>query len=218
MIDDPLRAVPPHDAKAEIAVLGGIVLDNRVLDDALEVITADDFYLERNRAIFRAMIELALRGAPIDAVSLSAALAGQPDVIDGGYIAEIAAEVPSAAAVGHYARIVKGKAALRELAFQTACIFRECHEPRFDVEAFLNEAEQRVFDACRCEGRNAMPSAAAELMADATERMRARSDGKMPEDVVTSGFEELDTFTGGLEASQLIVIAARPSMGKTALA
>src|SRR5436309_7183156 len=117
--DDILRRVPPQNVEAEQSVLGAVLLDNDAINQAIEILTAEDLYRESHREIFRAMVGLSERNQPVDAITLTDALrtAGVLEAVGGaGYIAELAACVPTAANAAHYARIVREKALLRSLA------------------------------------------------------------------------------------------------------
>ena len=131
--DDILRRVPPQNLEAEQSVLGAILLDNDAINAALEIVLPEDFYQERHRVVFRTMTELSDRNVPIDAITLTDALAGKGflEQIGGpAYIAELASIVPTAAHTGHYARIVREKAVLRTLGSIATEIAADRPEPR----------------------------------------------------------------------------------------
>jgi replicative DNA helicase len=218
--DDVLRRVPPQNIEAEQSVLGAILLENDAINQALEIMSADDFYRESHREIFRAMVELSDRVQPIDAITLTDALRsrGTLEQIGGpAYIAELADTVPTAANVAYYARIVREKAVLRSLATVATDIASSAYDAPARVDEFLDEAEHRIFEISE---QRIKPSF--HTMPDLT-RESIRMLERMYEnrEVVTgvpTGFRDLDTVTAGLQPSDLIVLAARPSMGKTALA
>ncbi len=186
-IEENLRKLPPQNLEAEEFVLGGILLDNDACNRAVEVgLRPDDFYRESHRKIFGAMLDLAERGTPVDAVTLGESLRqqGQLQAVGGAsFIAELTDRVPSAANVAHHARIVKEKAILRGLISTSTEIATQAYEGRQDVEQFLDDAERK------------------EMITG-----------------VPTGFHDLDRLTAGLQRSDLIIIAGRPGMGKTALA
>ncbi len=147
--DDVLRRVPPQNIEAEQSVLGAILLQNEAIDQALEIVTADDFYRETHREIFRAMMSLSDHSQPVDAITLTDALRtkGILEQVGGpAYVAELADTVPTAANVAHYARIVREKAVLRSLATIATDIASSAYEANANVDEFLNTAEHRIFE------------------------------------------------------------------------
>ncbi|MGH7814004.1 MAG: replicative DNA helicase [Candidatus Binataceae bacterium] len=218
--DDILKRVPPQNLEAEQSVLGAILLDNESINPALEIIGAADFYRESHRQIFTAMVELSDHANPIDAITLIDALRGKGvlEAIGGpAYIAELATVVPTAANAAHYARIVREKAILRGLASIAADIASSAYEAPADVDGFLDLAEHRIFEISE---RRIQPSfhAMPELTRESLKILERLYENKEMVTGVPTGFIDLDRITAGLQAADLIVIAARPSMGKTALA
>ena len=146
---DILRRVPPQNLEAEESVLGAILLENEAMNQALEILTADDFYREAHRTLFRAMAELSDRNQPVDAITLTDALRAKGKLEDVGgpaYIAELAMRVPTAANIAHYARIVREKAVLRSLASVSSEIASAAYDGQSNVDEFLDEAEHRIFE------------------------------------------------------------------------
>jgi replicative DNA helicase len=219
-VDEALRRVPPHSIEAEESVIGGVLLDNTAVDRALEIVRPDDFYRDAHRKIMRAIVDLDQRNEPVDLVTLADALRARNELTDVGgaaYLAELAERVPTAANVGHYARIVKEKAILRALIQTTAEIGAGCYELQGEVERFLDEAEHRIYEIAE---RKARPSLlrVGDIVVDsmkAVEQLYERQDFVTG---VPSGFRDLDRKTAGLQKGDLVIIAGRPSMGKTALA
>jgi replicative DNA helicase len=218
--DDILRRVPPQNLEAEQSVLGAILLDNDAINHAVEILTAEEFYRESHREIFRAMIELTDHNQAVDAITLTEAL-GTKGVLEqiGGpaYIGELAAFVPTAANISEYARIVHDKAVLRSLASISTAIASSAYEAPRNVDEFLDEAEHQIFEIAERRVKQSFFS-----MRDVTfravdyvERLYHRRELITG---VPTGFIDLDGLTAGLQPSDLVVIAARPSMGKTALA
>src|SRR5260370_32240354 len=149
MPDDILRRVPPQNLEAEQSVLGAILLENEAINQSLEILTAEDFYRESHRAIFRAMIELTDHNQPVDAITLTEALgtSGALENVGGpSYIAELAAIVPTAANVADYARIVHDKPVLRSLAPIATAIASSAYEAPRNVDEFLDQAEHQIFE------------------------------------------------------------------------
>jgi replicative DNA helicase len=218
--DDILRRVPPQNLEAEQSVLGAILLDNDAINQALEILNEADFYRESHREIFRAMAGLSDRNQPVDAITLTDALRtrGALEAIGGpAYIAELAACVPTAANIGHYARIVREKAVLRSLASVTTEIAAGAYDAPADVDQYLDTAEHRIFEISERRVRqsfytmNEMTRESLKLIEQLYERKELVTG-------VPTGFSDLDRLTAGLQPSDLVIIAARPSMGKTALA
>ncbi len=218
--DENLRRVPPHSIEAEESVLGGVLIDNAALDHALELVMPADFYREAHRKIMQAILDLNERHEPVDLVTLADALRSRnelPDVGGAAYLAELAERVPTAANVGYYARIVKDKAILRSLIQTTAEIAARSYEAQADVESFLDEAEHHIFALSE---RKARPSFF-RLRDIVVESMKAVEQLYERRELVTgvpTGYVDLDKKTAGLQPGDLIIVAGRPSMGKTALA
>jgi replicative DNA helicase len=218
--EDRTRNVPPHSIEAEESVIGGVLLDNTSLDRALEIIVPDDFYREAHRKIMRAILDLSDRHEPVDLVTLADALRSRSELQDVGgaaYLAELAERVPTAANVAYYARIVKEKALLRSLIQTTSEIATRCFEPQADVESFLDEAEHRIFEVSE---RKTRPSFF-RLRDIVVESMKAVEQLYERKELVTgvpTGYVDLDRKTAGLQPGDLVIVAGRPSMGKTALA
>jgi len=219
-LQDNLRRVPPQSIEAEESVLGGILLENTALDRAIEVIGSDDFYREAHRKIFRGMLELSERGEPADIITLSEVLRSRGDLVDVGgvtYLAELAERVPTAANILQYARIVKEKAILRGLIGTATDIATRGYEANQDVEELLDSAEQRIFAISEGRIRPAFYRMGEVIMETlkTVERLHAH---KQLVTGVPTGFKDLDRLTAGLQPAELIILAGRPGMGKTALA
>jgi replicative DNA helicase len=222
--DDILKRIPPQNLEAEQSVLGAILLDQkRALNTAFEIITCDDFYRETHREIARAMVALDEAHIEIDAITLTDALRnkGALEAVGGpAYIAEIASVVPTAANVAYYARIVHEKAILRSLASVATDIASTAYEYGGDLDEFLQDTAKRIFDICTEREQSGtfitMPEATRNYLKQ-IERAYNKENKENPSGLLT-GFTDLDNAIGGLEPANLILIAARPSMGKTSLA
>jgi replicative DNA helicase len=215
-----LRRVPPQSLEAEESVLGGILLDNTALDPVIEVLIAEDFYRESHRKIFRAMLDLSEKGEPADIITLGEVLRAKNAIADVGgmtYLAELAERVPTAANILHYARIVKEKAILRGLIGTTTQIATRSYEAGEDVDHLLDEAEQSIFAIS--EGR-IKPSfyKMSDVIMDTLKTVEMLHDRKQLVTGVATGFDDLDKLLAGLQPSDLIILAGRPAMGKTAFA
>jgi replicative DNA helicase len=218
--NDILKRVPPQNIEAEQSVLGAILLDNDAINHAIEILTAEDFYRESHREIFRAMLALSERNQPVDAITLTDALrtGGVLEAVGGvGYIAELAACVPTAAHAGHYARIVREKALLRSLASISTEIASGAYDSPPNVDEYLDESEHKIFAISERRIRQSFHSMP-ELTRESIRLLERLYERKELVTGVPTGFLDLDRLTAGLQAADLVVIAARPSMGKTALA
>ena len=219
-VGDILARVPPQNLEAEQSVLGAILLSNDAIDRIVDIITSADFYRVAHGQIFSAMIELRDRAEPVDAITLTEALvrSGKLESVGGpAYIAELAAVVPTASNIEHYARIVREKALLRSLASATTEIASGSYDAPANVEEYLDQAEHRIFQIVDQRIRQSFHTVHDAMIKsiDQVERLfhtRELITG------VPSGFLDLDRLTAGLQPSELIVIAARPGVGKTALA
>ncbi|HKA55176.1 MAG TPA: replicative DNA helicase, partial [Candidatus Binatia bacterium] len=217
-LEDTLRKVPPQSLDAEESVLGGVLFDAHALDRVVEMLSVDDFYRESHRKIFRAMLALSEKGEPIDLITLSDLLKSRGELQDVGgatYLAELADKVPSAANIGHYARIVREKAVLRSLINVCNEITSRCYNGQEDIEPFLDEAERLIFDVSE---KRVRPSffKMGDLIMDTIKTVEQLFERKELVTGVPTGFLDLDRKTAGLQPSDLIIVAARPSMGKTA--
>jgi replicative DNA helicase len=219
-VGDILRRVPPQNLEAEESVLGAILLENDAINVVLEILTADDFYRDAHRRIFQAMVELADHNQPVDAITLTDTLRSQGSLETVGgpaVIAELAVRVPTAAHAAHYARIVREKAILRSLAAAATEIASAAYEARSDADDFLDQAEHKIFEISE---RRIRPSfhSMPELTRESLKMIERLYERRELVTGVPTGFSDLDRITAGLQPSDLIIIAARPSMGKTALA
>ena len=216
--------VPPHSLEAEQSVLGGLMLDNEAWDKVSELVVADDFYRKDHRIIFRFMQELIEHGNPIDLVTLSEAL-DRENELDGvggfAYIGEMAKNTPSAANIGAYATIVRERAVVRDM----ICVANDSAEAGFEPEGrdsaqLLDFAESKVFKiAEKRTNASEGPQDIKHILASTVDKIEELYNN--PHDGVTgisSGYEDLDKMTAGFQDSDLIIIAARPSMGKTTFA
>lgn len=214
------RRVPPQSLEAEESVLGGILLDNTALDRVTELVRVDDFYREAHRKIFRAMLALGERGEPADLVTLAEALRqrGELEAVGGAAaLAELADRVPTAANVARYARIVRDKAIQRNLIATATAIAERCYEASGDVRELLDRAEGEIL---ALSDQEVKPTFARldTVISRAFNDIEHLHQKKQVVTGVPTGFIDLDKLTAGLQPSDLVVIAARPSMGKTAFA
>jgi replicative DNA helicase len=217
ILEDALRKVPPQSLDAEESVLGGILIDPHALDRAIESMSAEDFYRETHRKIFRAMLALTEKGEPIDLITLTDTLKARGELQDIGgatYLAELQDKVPSAANIAHYARIVREKAVLRSLINVSNEIASRCYSGEEDIERFLDEAERLIFEVSEKRVRPAFFKMS-EMIMDTVKTVERLFERKEMVTGVPTGFLDLDRMTAGLQPADLIIVAARPSMGKT---
>ncbi|WP_220720315.1 replicative DNA helicase [Agarivorans litoreus] len=215
---------PPHSLEAEQAVLGGLMLDNNAWDNVSELVVEQDFYQRAHQYTFSAMHRLAESGQPIDLVTVSEELERQEQLDDIGgfaYLGEIAKNTPSAANIRAYAEIVRERAVTRELIAVANEIADSCYEPAGRKSSdLLDFAESKVFKIAESRANaNEGPKEVKGLLAETIDKIEELY--KSPNDGVTgvsTGFADLDKKTSGLQGSDLIIVAARPSMGKTTFA
>ena len=217
-LDDNLRKVPPQNLEAESSVLGGILLENEAINQVLELLRPEEFYRESHRKIFRAMIELSDRSEPVDLITLSEFLKGRGELEGAGgtaYLASLADFVPTAANISYYARIVREKAILRSLINAATDIATRGFEEQGNVEEFLDTAEKVIFDISERKIKAAFV-AVGDMIKDTLKTVEKLYERKEMVTGVPTGFRDLDKLTAGLQSAELIVVAGRPSMGKTA--
>lgn len=211
---------PPYAPEAEISVLGGMLIDGDAVAKAMEIVDDSAFYREANRRIFRAMARLFQRGQVIDAVTLIEELK-KTDELDGvggmGYVGELLDVVPTAANIEYHARIVRERALLRRLIEASSSIIRDAYETgERTVEDVLDEAEQRIFQVAQSHDRTGFIWIK-KILYPTFERIEQLQAAKGGITGVPTGFYGLDDLTGGFQKGDLVIVAARPSMGKTAL-
>jgi replicative DNA helicase len=209
----------PHNLEAERSVLGAILLHNDAFNLAAEVIDSVDFFRDAHRRIFDKMVKLAERGDAIDLVTLKEELgrAGDLDAVGGpAYITALVDGVPRSSNIEHYARIIKEKATLRNLIFSANKILSTAYEGEEEADVILDQAEHAIFAIADDKIRDGFVSLRdlAQTSLDTIEKLHARKELVTG---VPTGFTDLDEMTSGLQPSDLIIVAARPSMGKTSL-
>jgi len=220
-IDASLYKVPPQSIEAEQSVLGGILLENQAINAVLEILTGADFYNGGHRKIFDAVTDLSDRGEPSDLITLSNLLKdrGQLDQVGGmAYLASLVDSVPSAANIAYYCRIVKEKAVLRSLIATATEILQKTYATSgSDLDTILDEAEHAIFEISENKIRPSFYTMK-DVVKDSFRKIEKLAEKKDLITGVPTGFDKLDEITSGLQNSDLIIIAGRPSMGKTAFA
>jgi replicative DNA helicase len=219
-IDSSLHKVPPQNLEAEQSVLGGILLDNLALNTVLELLETDDFYSEAHRKIFSAIIELSNRNEPCDLITLSNILKIQKRIEKVGgttYLASLVDNVSSAVNIAYYAKIIKEKSILRRLIGTATEILNKSYDAGMDIDSVLDEAEHAIFEISENKIRPTFHPIR-EIIKDSFKTIERLYAKKELVTGVATGFDKIDDITSGLQNSDLIIIAGRPSMGKTAFA
>lgn len=212
---------PPLSMEAETAVLGGMLIDREAVTRAVEILNDGMFYREANRRLYRAMIRLFERGDVIDVITVSEELKKTAELESSGgfdYIGQLVDAVPTAANIEYHARIVRDKALLRRLVEQSSQIIRDVYEQgERDVDEILDQAEARIFQVAESHKREGFVWIK-EILWSAFEHIERLQESATGITGVPTGFADLDRMTTGLQKGDLCIVAARPSMGKTALA
>ncbi|HUW37636.1 MAG TPA: replicative DNA helicase [Rhodocyclaceae bacterium] len=226
--DDPQVAalkLPPHSVEAEQSLLGGLLLDNSAWDRIADIVTEADFYRDDHRRIFRHIARLIERARPADVVTVFESIEKSNEVEQAGglaYLGEIANNTPSAANIRRYAEIVRERAVLRRLVTVGDEIAASALNPNGrDAKLLLDQAEAKVFEIAEAGARSSQGFVAIQpLLGQVVDRIQELYEQENPSDVtgVPTGFADLDKMTSGLQPGDMIVVAGRPSMGKTAFA
>ncbi|ABN53458.1 MAG TPA: replicative DNA helicase [Hungateiclostridium thermocellum] len=209
--------IPPQNIEAEQSVLGAILLDKEVLSSVTEIISSQDFYREDHREIFEAIMDLYEKGEPIDLITVAEQLKvrGSLEAVGGlEYLTNLASLVPTTANAKHYAKIVEEKSILRRLIKASSEIINMGYEAAEEVSYVLDKAEKSIFDVLQ--KRNTQGFALIkDVLIDTFNRLEELYNNKGYITGIPTGFVDLDYKTAGLQNSDLILIAARPAMGKT---
>ena len=214
--------VPPQHIEAEQSVLGGLLLDNTGLDRIADQLGADDFYRREHRLIFEAIRALCQASTPADAVTVAEYLEKHGELENAGglaYLGSLANNTPSAANVAAYAAIVRERAILRRLIQASGEISASAYAPEGrSAQQVLDRAEERILEVSQTGHRRGNFQPINALLSQAVERIDQLFRSESPLTGVPTGFADLDAMTSGLQAGDLVIIAGRPSMGKTSLA
>ena len=220
LMQEIIEKVPPQNIEAEIAALGSMLMGEDAISKAIELLDETCFYKDAHRKIFNSIINLYNKNNAVDIVTLIEELKKNGSLEDIGgpsYITAVVNSVPTSANILHYAKIVKQKAILRHLITTATQIVQESYEPDSDVDELLDRAEKLIFEIASKKIESNVVHIK-ELIKDSIEKIDALSQRKEHITGLATGFYEFDIATAGLQQSDLIVIAGRPSMGKSAFA
>jgi len=211
--------LPPQNIEAEQSVLGGVLIENSSLNRVLEILTHEDFYRDSHQRIFQALVDLSEKNEPADLITLTDKLKTNNLLDNAGgpsYLASLIDMVPTAANIEYYARIVKEKATLRRLIDAATQIITQSYSDSGDLDALLDEAEQAIFSISE---HKVKPSYyhMKDMVKESFKTIEKLFEKKELITGVPSGFKDLDRMTAGFQNSDVIIVAGRPSMGKTAL-
>ena len=212
--------VPPHDLEAEQAVIGSMLTDKEAVISAIETLSDEDFYREDNKLIYSAIMNLYNRGEPIDIITLKSELSsmGKFDAVGGlEYLAELPEKVPTTANVDKYIKIVEEKSTLRTLIRTANELITLGYDPTQEVEELMDNAEKKIFGVMQNRAQKTY-SSMKDILVDTFVELEELYNRKEHITGVPTGFIDLDYKTAGLHGSELILVAARPAMGKSAFA
>ena len=212
--------IPPNDVEAEQAVLGSMLLDKDAVIDAIEVLKPEDFYREENKLIFSAMLGLYAKAEPVDLITVKDELVslGKLDICGGlEYLADLSDKVPTTANVGNYIKIVEEKSILRNLIKTSNELIDLGYDQNLETDEIIEKAEKEIFDLVK--NRNQKGYAPIkDVLVETFAQIERLYNQKETITGIPTGFIDLDNKTAGLHGSELILVAARPAMGKTAFA
>ena len=214
-----IKRVPPHSIEAEQSVVGAMLMDRDAITVAAEIICGDDFYQKAYGVIFDSVVELFNEGKPVDLITVQNRLREKavPEEISSlEFVRDLVTAVPTSANVKYYAEIVSEKATLRRLIKMNEAIADECYQGQEPLEAILERTEKQVFELVQNRGGNGEYVPIKQVVLNALEKIEKASKSKGTVTGIPTGFIDLDYKTSGLQPSDLILVAARPSMGKTA--
>src|SRR5699024_9170389 len=212
--------VPPHSKEAEEAVLGAIFLKQEAFSTAAERLSPADFYRTNHQVIFEAMLKLFEKGEPIDFVSVTSLLISEKKIdVAGGpvYLTELTESIPTAANIDYYSKIVEEKALLRRLIQTATDIVTQTFEREDEVEEVLDEAERNILAVSSRKNSQAFKSIK-DVLIEVYDNIETLHHAENDVTGIPTGYRDLDRMTSGFQRNDLIIIAARPSMGKTAFA
>lgn len=212
--------LPPQNVEAEESVICAVLIDNTTLSEIMELLTPEDFYRSRHQKIFAGIAALFNDGEPVDLITLANILKSRGDLDKVGgaaYLVHLMDTVPAAINPEHYARIIRDKARLRRLIGAANSIIHQCFEEKTSIEDTLDAAEAAIFKISQHGGKPVF-SHISKLIETNIDTLEERQGNQALYTGIPTGFSRLDFLTSGLQRSDLVILAARPSMGKTALA
>ena len=215
-----LQKVPPHDEEAEQAVIGSMLTDKDAVMASVEILKPDDFYRDDNKTIYQAMINIYAKGEPIDLITVKEELVslGRFEAVGGlEYLVALPEKVPTTANVEKYVKIVEEKSLLRSLIKTANELIEIGYRQNEEIEAIMDSAEKKIFDIMQRKSNKGY-SSIKDILVESFSKMQELYNNKQHITGVASGFIDLDNKTAGFHKSELILIAARPAMGKTAFA
>ncbi|WP_084813396.1 replicative DNA helicase [Desulfogranum japonicum] len=214
------RMLPPQNLEAEQAVLGTVLLQDKALLKIVEILEPRDFYRQAHQTIFSAMVLLFEKGEPHDLITVTSLLNDQnklEEIGGAGYLASLTDIIPFSGTLVHHAQIIRKKSVLRRLIKTTSEVAARCYDTQDDIDSLVDEAERTIFEIAQSKsGQGFQPMSS--IVPKAFDRITKLFDRQEHITGVATGYEELDRMTAGMQPADMIVLAARPSMGKTALA
>lgn len=218
MPENDMLKSPPYSEEAEKSVLGCMMLDRQSVETAVYMLTEDDFYIEKNRWIFSAIAEINRRGGAVDYVTIMDMLTtlGTMGRVGASYIAELQEIVPFTKNIEQYCAIVKEKSILRKIIIEYSNLINKCYEGKSSLPEIIDESERFIYDLSMNRTSNSFVSVKEEIGPTIVKLAEIYQNGGLSSGVM-SGFKRLDEITNGFQPSDLILLAARPSVGKTAL-
>ena len=209
----------PNSIEAEIAVLGGLILDNESWDKVADILQINDFYNQQHRKIFSCIVDLVQQGTPFDVVTVNEKMNLSDDKSISTYLSEIISQTPSAANIKAYANIVREQSILRQLIHVSNNLIEKSNKGGIDSKALLDEAEQKIFSISEesVKANNGFQSIN-DLVGESLKQIEERAENGEAVTGVATGFTDFDNKTTGLQGGDLIIVAGRPSMGKTSFA
>ena len=220
MEEEVVKKIMPHSTESEQSVLGAMMMDSQAIASVTEILTGEDFYNKQYGIIYDAMVELSASGRPVDLITLQNLLKEKdvpPEVSSLTYVKDFLDTVPTSANARYYANIVKEKAVLRKLIRANDDISSMCYSGKEKLDDILDTAEKRVYDVVQRRGSSEF-TPIEEVVMNALTTIEKASKTKGNVTGVPTGFSDLDYKTAGFQPSELLLIAARPAMGKTAFA
>lgn len=211
---------PPSNLEAEQAVLGAIFLEPNSLVTASEILQPEDFYRAAHQRIYSVMLDLAERGEPVDVITLTAELRDRKQLEEVGgltYLTELASSAPTAANINYYSQIVEEKSILRRLIRTATQIVSDGYQREDEVDAILDDAEKTILEVSQKKRSSAFKSIK-DVLVETYDNIELLNNRKGDVTGIPTGFLELDRMTAGFQRNDLIIVAARPSVGKTAFA